>query len=173
MGIISITLHDGDTPPQHIHVDETNSIQVLEDYIPVGGRRLICHHGSILLTGFSFMYHGVKENDHLYVIRPICPPERLSEVTTRPSFSARQLSADCELFPDFVGSSSLIREAARLSDLDDRILAFSRFTRSRSSFNQSTAVNSNRFKQPMVICSVPSSDCPNSEALPLYDRWRR
>jgi hypothetical protein len=173
MVIITITLHDGDSPRQRIRVDESESLQILEDYIPARGRRLISHHGSILMAGFSFMYHGVKDDDHLYVIRPIDRPERRQTVSLGESSRDLTFRSDRRFFPIFQRQCPIIMEAARLSDLAGIVMASHRARQDGIDSTEHAVVPRDLIKKPMVVCPVPSSDGPNSDALPFYGVWGR
>jgi hypothetical protein len=105
MATITITLHDGDVSTQRITVAVKDPIQILHDHITPGGRRLIIHRGSVIMTGFSFQHHGVQDGDELHVIRRRGPP---SQRSARWAAEMRH-------------SNALLREAARLSDLWQRI----------------------------------------------------
>jgi hypothetical protein len=111
MESITVTLHDGAGPTQRITVGVMNPVQILQDHIPAGGRRLIAYRGSLVMAGFSFRYHGVKDGDDLYVVRP-----RAALKSPRPMRPGIYLS-DARDVGAF--SSGLLREAARLCDLTD------------------------------------------------------
>jgi hypothetical protein len=98
MDLITITLHDGESPAQHITVGLLDAIQTLQVQIPAGGRRWIIFRGSLIMAAFSFRHHGIKDGDDLYVIRPKPSAKIRSSIASR-------------------NDKSLLREAARLSDL--------------------------------------------------------
>jgi hypothetical protein len=111
MDSITVTVHDGAAPAQRTTVCVMDPLQILHDRIPAGGRRLIVFRGSVVMAGFSFRHHGIKDGDDLYVVRP--RTERKSPPTMRPGIylsGARSFG---------LVSSGLLREAARLSDLTD------------------------------------------------------
>jgi hypothetical protein len=111
MGSITVTVHDGEAPTQRVTVGVMDPIQILQDHIPAGGRRLIVYRGSLVMAGFSFRHHGIKDGDDLYVVRP------RAELKSPAPIRHGIYRSDTRAVEAF--SSSLLREAARLSDLTD------------------------------------------------------
>jgi hypothetical protein len=111
MDLITVTLHDGEAPTQRVTVSVMDAIQTLQDQIPAGGRRWIVFRGSLVMAAFSFRHHGIKDGDDLYVVRPKSP------LKTRPGLAFHE-PRPRRCVPGTVHrAASLLREAARLSDL--------------------------------------------------------
>jgi hypothetical protein len=104
MTFITVTLHDGESPPQRITVAVTDSIHTLHSHVPGGSRRLIIYRGSLLMTAFSFNHHGIKDGDDLYIARPA------SKHSYHPPLPIAREGL-------LRGGNTVLMEASRLSDL--------------------------------------------------------
>lgn len=130
---ISIILHDGDRPAQSVTVHLSDSLRVLDDQISAKGQRLLFSNGSLLMPSFSFNYFNMHSGDHVFVVRPQDShlntkqikkqKENWSGLSTTHNYRQylnivknTQSSANKHL--KLLGGSSLIHEAARLSDLE-------------------------------------------------------
>jgi hypothetical protein len=156
MNSITITLHDGEAPPQCVTVNVMDSIQTIHNHIPTGVRRLILFQGSLLLTGFSFKYHGIKEGDDLYVIRPNPSLKRHQNVGNHRSLSTKR-------FGRVHNVDALLREASRLSDLTDRRLMIQTPPFGLPDEETSVQVDSD---WKTILDGTADSDGPNTEPLP-------
>jgi hypothetical protein len=163
MESITITLHDDEAPTQHVTVNVMDSIQIIHNHIPIGGRRLILFHGSLLMAGFSFKYHRIKDGDDVYVIRPKPSLKRHQNAGNHRSLSTKRSAYGTRKFGGVHNADSLLREASRLSDVTDR-----RWMIRTPPFelpDDQTAVKVDS-DWKTIIDGTAGSDGPNTEPLP-------
>jgi hypothetical protein len=67
--------------------------------------------GSLIMAAFSFGHHGIKDGDHLYVVRPTSPIKSASSQPLRRSDTRPWTRGLLR------GGNALLMEASRLSDL--------------------------------------------------------
>jgi hypothetical protein len=111
MASITVTLHDGELPLQRVTVGVTDAIHILHGHVPSGGRRWIMFRGCIVMAAFSFGHHGIRDGDHLYVVRPRSPAN-LASAHSFPRSGTIPWSRGL-----LRGGNALVMEASRLSDL--------------------------------------------------------
>jgi hypothetical protein len=109
MECIMITVHDGEAPAQRTTASVTDPIQVLSSSVPGGTHRLIVFRGYVLMAGFTFKFHGIKDGDDVYIVR-LLPANRASA-----ALAQRNWPRGAE-----AGARGLTREAGRLADLAQR-----------------------------------------------------
>jgi hypothetical protein len=117
MESITVNVHDGDAPTQHNTVAATDPIHKLHTCIPGGSRRLIVFKGYVRMVGFTFKYHGIKDGDDLYVVRPKSHPKAAHQSPSHGSTLQNRVFSEIYSKSKEVGTLSLIREAGRLTDL--------------------------------------------------------
>lgn len=66
---ITVFIHDGDELPRAITVKVSDSIRIIDEEIHEKGQRVFYCNGSIILPAFSFNFFGIKDMDHIFVIR--------------------------------------------------------------------------------------------------------
>jgi hypothetical protein len=164
MGSITIRLHDGERPPQEITVSLTDPVQILQNHIPAGGRRLIAFQGSLIMAGFSFQYHQIKDGDDLYVVRPTAGSASSPHRSNHRSSLERRAEAAARR------AESLTREAARLSDLQCHSMVIWSLAIENDDFESAAAPP----KWKTVFDPEKQPDGPNTEPLPVcWNRWVR
>jgi hypothetical protein len=117
MESITVNVHDGDAQTQRITVSATDPIQKLHTCIPGGSRRLIVFNGYVCMVGFTFKYHGIKDGDDVYVVRPKSHPKAAPQSPYHGSTLQSRAFSEIHSRSKEVGTRSLIREAGRLADL--------------------------------------------------------
>jgi hypothetical protein len=111
---LRLRLHTPSCPPQTITVCALDPVETLDNWSPRGGRRFIVHKGSVLMSAFSFQYHGIKDNDDIYLVQvkgrsraPSSPKSAVQKLFNR------ELNCDRPAFNE----RSLLMQIARLCDL--------------------------------------------------------
>jgi hypothetical protein len=160
---ITVLLHDAGCSPRRVCVDDRDPVHVLERSIAGGGRRLIVFGKAVLMTGFTFHYHGIKNNDHLYVVRPVTRPDGAQKC----SHSDLCVLGDPRCFPTVAVRLAVVREAARLSDVS---YCRSPIDEARRMIDPAMTTKTESASEPMIISETPPE--PNSEALPYFGRWK-
>jgi hypothetical protein len=164
MDSITITLHDGELPTKRVTVGVMDPIQILHDQIPAGGRRLIIFRGSLIMAGFTFRHHGIKDGDDLYVVRPRARSTTHSDAANQRSTLQRRPALEAWLYGSVHGAASLLREAGRLSDLTTRGLPI-RAAAIEDAGNE-TAVRISRLWK-MILEEDGRSQGPRTDPLPI------
>jgi hypothetical protein len=165
MESITIKLHDGEGSTQRITVNVMDPIKIIQNYIPAGGCRWILFQGSLILGGFSFKYHGIKDDDDLYIVRPKCSLKSSHNARNHGLLSTRRSTSRKRIFGKFHDVDPLLREVSRLSDLTDRRLLIQ--TPPLEILDDQTSVQlPNDLKT--ILDETAVSDGPNTEPLPIY-----
>lgn len=110
---ISIVLHYEDGLAKQITVDEFDQVSILQKYVSNSGNdRLIVANNSVLMPAFSFKYHGIKDGDHVHLIRTRLPRKGTASVN-RSNASQQYWKRRIQMMT----KSDAMLEAARIMDL--------------------------------------------------------
>lgn len=160
---ISIVLHYQDSPEKQITVNKLDPISVLHNYVPdEGGDRMILAKNCLLMPSFSFKYHGIRNGDHMHVVRP-----QIHSKGVRSKCKEKDSSDYWNRRIALMNQSNTVKEAARLVDIRmDRIQQ----TQWRHLvLMEETAVQAELEKPTtsVLIPPVPSQNAPCCEKLPF------
>jgi hypothetical protein len=161
MDSITVTLHDSEAPVQRVTVSVMDAIQTLHDQIPAGGRRCIVFRGSLIMAAFSFRHHGIKDGDDLYVVRP------KPSLKTRPGLTSHESRPRLCVSGTDHRAASLLREAARLSDLAEHRTLIRAAAIERA--DGGAAVQVHRVWET-VLNAAQAPHGPNTDPLPTH--WK-
>ncbi|EAX94394.1 hypothetical protein TVAG_194800 [Trichomonas vaginalis G3] len=168
---ISVFLHDSNNEIKEISVHKTDPVQVLQDEIKGNDKRFIMYKNSLLMTSFSFQFFGIKDGDHLYVLRTKYGNKKREMAETSKSLLQMQRSSRCCMIlsnnnVEVIDKSALL-ECTRLLDLmylrDDYLSPASRRGPEIMASDASQASNSSKSIIPTVRLNEPSS-----EVLPIF-----
>jgi len=68
-GEIHLTLYDNEREPQTVVVHSNEKVRVLENYMNSKENRYLMHKGLLLMTSFTFKYHGINDGDSICVLK--------------------------------------------------------------------------------------------------------
>jgi hypothetical protein len=159
MASLRLRLHTSDSPPQIITVCTLDPVQTLDNWIPRGGRQFIVYKGSVLMSAFSFQYHGIKDGDDIYIVqvkgRTRAPPGPQDTKSALQKLFTREQQTDRFV----LNERSLMMELARLCDLSGHWGPWG----SRAS---QTAEEQRSKSWTTLLADLPRPLRPNTDALP-------
>ena len=166
-----------------------DSLRTLDDSISNKGQRVLFCNGSIMMPGFSFSFLGIKDGDHVFVIRPHRRQKQLNETKKEKNKKAMMMnklkeSMKREPLFDIITSDSernrifsvlsdptIIREALRIADVAmtrTEIESTTKFYNLQNITEKAPEpVNSNRGLQHDQEVNMQQPTSPSSEPLPL------
>lgn len=117
--VITIHLHMSGTDVRDVVVHPGDQIQVLDQEVKGEDKRYIIFNNNILLTSFSFKFFGIKDGDHLYVLRAPRNPSRQSQKQKNLLQKAKNAYSFVKMGNDNVEAidRSAVKECIRLLDL--------------------------------------------------------
>lgn len=169
--LITIYLHDVNCPVRELTVRKTDCIQVLQDEVKGDDKRFIMYKNSLLMSSFSFQFFGVKDGDHLYVLRARYNNKKRDLTDTPKNNLQKQLNNFSRVTlangnVEVIDKSALL-ECTRLLDLmylrDDYIPPVARRGPESIAAETTHTDNDNHTTIPTGRMTVPSSD-----VLPIF-----
>jgi hypothetical protein len=164
---ITIRLHTSNKDTRDIVVHPSDPIKVLDQEVKGNEKRFIMFNGNILMTSFSFKFFGVKDGDHLYVLRAPRKQQKQSQKTKNLVQSLKNTYSLVKMGNDNVEiiDRSALRECIRLLDLmyiRDESRPFSH----RRAPQEEEIADQDPPKQQTVECGRPIE--PSTGSLPIF-----
>ncbi|EAY02513.1 hypothetical protein TVAG_020660 [Trichomonas vaginalis G3] len=169
--LITIYLHDANAEVREVTVNKTDCLQVLEDEIKGDDKRFIMYKNALLMMSFSFQFFGIKDGDHLYVLRAKYNNKKRESVDTSKILAQKQLNNRGRVVlangsVEIIDKSALL-ECTRLLDLmylrDDYMSPASRRGLELPTTDAPQSDNGVKSTIPAVRLTEPSTD-----VLPIF-----